>query len=71
VGLFPKRPNLNWNGITLQQAKIKLEWYYSPRGKTLNWSGNIPKRLKLNWSGIIPHKTKFKLEWDYSSTDKN
>jgi hypothetical protein len=51
--LLPKRQNLNWSGITLQQAKIKLEWYYSPKGKTLNWSGNIPKRLKLNWSGPV------------------
>jgi hypothetical protein len=29
VGLFPKRQNLNWSGITLKKAKIKLEWDYS------------------------------------------
>jgi hypothetical protein len=27
------RQKLNWSGITPQKAKIKLEWYYSPKGK--------------------------------------
>jgi C-terminal processing protease CtpA/Prc len=59
VGLFPERQNLNWSGITLQQAKIKLEWYYSPKGK------------QINWSGITPQKSNMKLEREYSPKGKN
>jgi hypothetical protein len=65
VGIFPKRQKLNWSeitpekaGNTPQKAKINLEWDYSPKGKT------------LNWSGITPQKAKIKLEWDYSPKDK-
>jgi hypothetical protein len=54
VGLLPIRQKLNWSGITLQMAKIKLEWEYSP------------KRQKINWSGITLQMAKIKLEWDYS-----
>jgi hypothetical protein len=57
VGLLLKRKKLNWSGITLQKAKIKLEWYYSPKGKNLT-------------SGITPQKAKIKLEWEYSPKGK-
>jgi hypothetical protein len=66
VGLFPERQNLNWSGITLQQAKIKLEWYYSPKGKQINWSVITPQK-----AGITPQKSNIKLEWEYSPKGKN
>jgi hypothetical protein len=34
----PKRQKINWSGITLQMAKIKLEWEYSPKRQKINWS---------------------------------
>jgi hypothetical protein len=37
---------------------FKLEWDYSPKGKT------------LNWSGITPQKVKIKLELDYFPKSK-
>jgi hypothetical protein len=40
------------------KGKIKLEWYYSSKGKT------------LNWSGITPQKANIKLEWAYSQKAK-
>jgi hypothetical protein len=45
-------------------------WYYSPKGKTLNWSGITPQKanIKLEWE--YSQKAKIKLEWDYSPKDK-
>jgi hypothetical protein len=40
-------------GITPQKAKIKLEWDYSPKGKTLNWSGITLQKAKINHSSLI------------------
>jgi hypothetical protein len=47
MGLLPKRQKLNWSGITLQMAKIKLEWEYSPKRQKINWSGITPQKVKI------------------------
>jgi hypothetical protein len=61
VGLLSKWQKLNWSGITPQKAeitpqnaKIKLEWDYSPKGKNLTGVGLLPQKTKFKSVKILP-----------------